>query len=196
MSDFMLYIQIGLSHVLDINAYDHILFLAALVIPYHFKDAKKIITLVSVFTLGHTLALLLALFELVKIDVNLVEFLIPITILITAIYNLFNAGKGGGKSNITVAVVITLFFGIIHGLGFSNYFNSILIGSPTEKLLPMLQFAVGIELAQLAVVFVVLMLSFLIQYFMRNSKRNWFLISSAIIIGVVIPMLIESEIWK
>jgi hypothetical protein len=196
MSDFMLYIQIGLSHVLDINAYDHILFLAALVIPYHFKDAKKIITLVSVFTLGHTLALLLALFELVKIDVNLVEFLIPITILITAIYNLFNAGKGGGKSNITVAVVITLFFGIIHGLGFSNYFNSILIGSPTEKLLPMLQFAVGIELAQLAVVFVVLMLSFLIQYFMRNSKRNWVLISSAIIIGVVIPMLIESEIWK
>lgn len=196
MSDFMLYLEIGLNHVLDINAYDHILFLAALVIPYHFKDWKKIITLVSVFTLGHTLALIMAVFEMVKINVSLVEFLIPITIVSTAVYNLFNAGKSGSKSNLSVAVFITLFFGIIHGLGFSNYFNSILAGSPEDKVLPLLQFAVGIELAQLAVVLSVLILSFLIQYFIRNSKRNWILISSSIIIGVIIPMLIESEIWK
>ena len=196
MSDFMLYLEIGLNHVLDINAYDHILFLAAIVIPYHFKDWKKIITLVSVFTLGHTLALIMAVFEMVKINVTLVEFLIPITILSTAVYNLFNAGKSGGKSNLSAVVFITLFFGIIHGLGFSNYFNSILAGSPNDKVLPLLQFAVGIELAQLAVVLSVLVLSFLIQYFIRNSKRNWILISSSIIIGVIIPMLIESEIWK
>lgn len=196
MSEFMLYLQIGLHHVLDIKAYDHVLFLAALVIPYHFKDWKKIITLVSVFTLGHTLALLLAVFGLVKINVDLVEFLIPITILATAVYNLFNAGKGGGKSNLTVAIFITLFFGIIHGLGFSNYFNSILAGSASDKILPLLEFALGIELAQLAVVLSVLILSFLVQTFVRNSKRNWVLISSSIVIGVVIPMLIESEIWN
>ena len=196
MSEFMLYLQIGWKHVLDINAYDHILFLAALVIPYHFKDWKKILTLVSVFTLGHTLALLLAVFEMVKINVNLVEFLIPVTILCTAVYNLFSAGKGGGKSTITVAAFITLFFGIIHGLGFSNYFNSILAGSPSDKLLPLLEFALGIEFAQLAVVLAVLLLSFVIQFFVRNSKRNWVLITSSIIIGVIIPMLIESEIWK
>lgn len=196
MSEFMLYLQIGLHHVLDIKAYDHVLFLAALVIPYHFKDWKKIITLVSVFTLGHTLALLLAVFGWVKINVDLVEFLIPITILATAIYNLFNAGKGGGKSNLTVAIFITLFFGVIHGLGFSNYFNSILAGSASDKILPLLEFALGIELAQLAVVLSVLILSFLVQTFVRNSKRNWVLISSSIVIGVVIPMLIESEIWN
>lgn len=196
MSEFMLYLQIGLHHVLDIKAYDHVLFLAALVIPYHFKDWKKIITLVSVFTLGHTLALLLAVFGWVKINVDLVEFLIPITILATAVYNLFNAGKGGGKSNLTVAIFITLFFGIIHGLGFSNYFNSILAGSASDKILPLLEFALGIELAQLAVVLSVLILSFLVQTFVRNSKRNWVLISSSIVIGVVIPMLIESEIWN
>ena len=196
MSEFMLYRNVGLNHVLDINAYDHVLFLTALVVPYHFKDWKKIITLVSVFTLGHTLALVLSVFEMVKINVTLVEFLIPITILCTAVYNLFKAGKGVGKSSISVAVVITLFFGIIHGLGFSNYFNSILAGSPSDKIVPMLQFAVGIELAQLAVVTTVLISSFLIQYFVRNSKRNWILITSSIIIGVVIPMLIESEIWK
>ena len=196
MSEFMLYLQIGLHHVLDIRAYDHVLFLAALVIPYHFKDWKKIITLVSIFTLGHTLALLLAVFGVVKINVNFVEFLIPITILTTAVYNLFNAGKGSGKSNLTIAIFITLFFGVIHGLGFSNYFNSILAGSPSDKLLPLFEFALGIEIAQLAVVLSVLILSFLVQTFIRNSKRNWVLISSSIIIGVVIPMLIESEIWN
>lgn len=196
MSDFLLFLQVGLRHVLDINAYDHVLFLTALVVPYNFKDWKKVITLVSVFTLGHTLALVLAVFELVAININLVEFLIPVSILSTAIYNLFKSGKGGSNSNISVAVFITLFFGIIHGLGFSNYFNSILAGSPSDKLLPMLQFAVGIEIAQLAVVMTVLILAFLIQNFIRNSRRNWILISSSIIIGVVIPMLIESEIWK
>lgn len=196
MSEFMLYLNVGLKHVLDINAYDHVLFLTALVVPYHFKDWKKIITLVSVFTLGHTLALVLAVFELVKINVTLVEFLIPITILCTAVYNLFQSGKGKNTASISATVFITLFFGIIHGLGFSNYFNSILAGTPRDKIIPMLQFAVGIEIAQLAVVVTVLLASFIIQYFIRNSKRNWILITSSIIIGVVIPMLIESEIWK
>lgn len=196
MSEFMLYLEVGLNHVLDITAYDHVLFLIALVVPYHLRDWKKIISLISVFTLGHTLALVLAVYDLVKINVSLVEFLIPITIMCTAVYNLFNSGKGATKSTISGAVFITLFFGVIHGLGFSNYFNAILAGSPNDKLLPMLQFAVGIELAQLAVVFTVLIASFFVQYFIRNSKRNWILISSSIIIGVVIPMLIESEIWK
>ena len=196
MSEFMLYMQIGLKHVLDINAYDHILFLTALVVPYHFKDWKKTLILVSTFTLGHTLALVMAVFDMVKINVNLVEFLIPITILCTAVYNLFNSGKGSGKSGISVAVFITLFFGIIHGLGFSNYFNSILAGSAGDKILPLLEFALGIELAQLAVVITVLLISFIMQYLIRNSKRNWVLITSSIIIGIVIPMLIESEIWN
>lgn len=196
MSTFLVYFEVGLRHVLDIKAYDHVLFLTALVVPYHFKDWNKIFTLVSVFTLGHTLALVLSVFDMVKIDVTLVEFLIPITILCTAVYNLFNAGKGGGKSTISAAVFFTLFFGTIHGLGFSNYFNTILAGSPSDKVFPLLQFAVGIEAAQLAVVTTVLIASSFIQYFVRNSKRNWILITSSIIIGVVIPMLIESEIWK
>lgn len=196
MSEFMLYMQLGLRHVLDIRAYDHVLFLIALVVCYSFKDWKKVLTLVSVFTLGHTLALLLALYKILTININFVEFLIPITILCTAVYNLFNSGKGGGNSGITVGIFITLFFGVIHGLGFSNYFNSILAGSPSDKLVPLLEFALGIELAQLAVVLTVLICSFIIQYFFKNSKKNWILITSSIIIGIVIPMLIESEIWK
>ena len=196
MSEFLLYFNIGLKHVLDINAYDHVLFLMALVIPFAFKDWKKVLILVSLFTLGHTIALILSVYGVVRIDAVLVEFLIPITILITAVFYLFTAGKSSKNESITFVAVITLFFGIIHGLGFSNYFNSILAGSPGDKLVPLLEFALGIEVAQIAVVIAVLLLSFLIQYFIKNSKKNWIIITSSIIIGVVIPMLIESDIWK
>lgn len=196
MSEFLIYLEIGLRHVLDINAYDHILFLVALTVPYAFKDWKKVLIFVSIFTLGHTLALLLSVFEIITIKASLVEFLIPITILCTAVYNLFTSGKSAKKENNSVVGFITLFFGIIHGLGFSNYFKSILGGSAGDKLLPLLEFALGIELAQIIVVLVVLILSFIVQNFFRNSKRDWILIVSSIIIGVIIPMLIESEIWN
>src|SRR5690606_16361250 len=93
MSEFWIYFQIGLKHVLDINAYDHVLFLIALTIPYAFKDWKRILLLVTVFTVGHTLALLLSVFGIIAVKANIVEFLIPITILITAVFHLFTAGK-------------------------------------------------------------------------------------------------------
>jgi hypothetical protein len=196
MSEFMLYLEIGVRHVLDINAYDHILFLIALTVPYAFKDWKRVLILVSIFTLGHTLALFLSVYEVVIIKASPVEFLIPITILATAIYNLFTAGKSAKKDNLSITGFITLFFGIIHGLGFSNYFNTILGGTKGDKLLPLLEFALGIEVAQIIVVLSVLLFSFIIQNFFRNSRRDLVLILSSIIIGVVIPMIIGSEIWN
>ncbi|MFB9077571.1 HupE/UreJ family protein [Flavobacterium procerum] len=192
----LFFFQIGLKHVLDINAYDHVLFLIALTVPYLFKDWKRILILVSVFTVGHTLALLLSVYGIVAIKVNLVEFLIPITILITAVYHLFTAGKTSKNDSINLVFFITLFFGIIHGLGFSNYFKTILGGSPSSKLLPLGEFALGIEAAQLIVVFVVLVISSIVQTVFRFSKRDWALVMSAFVIGVVIPMIIESPIWN
>ena len=196
MSEFWIYFQIGLKHVLDIHAYDHVLFLIALTIPYLFKDWKRILLLVSLFTIGHTLALLLSVFGIIAIKVNIVEFLIPITILITAVYHLFTAGKASKNEGVNLIFMVTLFFGIIHGLGFSNYFKSILGGSPSSKLLPLGEFALGIEAAQLIVVFVVLILSYIVQTVFRFSKRDWALVMSAFIVGVVIPMIIESPIWN
>ena len=196
MSEFLMYFNIGLKHVLDINAYDHVLFLMALVIPYTFKDWKNVLVLVSLFTIGHTIALMLSVYEVVQIKVSLVEFLIPVTILITAIYHLFTAGKTSKNNNITFIAFVTLFFGIIHGLGFSNYFKVILPGNASDKLIPLLEFALGIEAAQLIVVFVVLLISYIVQLFFRFSKRDWALVTSAFIIGVVLPMLMESEIWN
>ena len=196
MSEFWIYFQIGLKHVLDIHAYDHVLFLIALAVPFTFKDWKQTVLLVSMFTIGHTLALLLSIFGIIAIKVNVVELLIPITILITASFNLFTAGKSSKKESINLVFFITLFFGIIHGLGFSNYFKSILGGSPNSKLIPLGEFALGIEAAQIVVVFVVLVLSYIVQTVFRFSKRDWTLVMSAFIIGVVLPMIVASEIWK
>ncbi|OXA91665.1 HupE/UreJ family protein [Flavobacterium hercynium] len=196
MSDFWIYFQIGLKHVLDINAYDHVLFLIALTVPYTFKDWKRILILVSVFTVGHTLALMLSVFGIVAVKVSLVEFLIPITILITAFFHLFTAGKATKNESLNLIFFVTLFFGIIHGLGFSNYFKTILGGTPTSKLLPLGEFALGIEAAQIIVVFVVLVLSYIVQTVFRFSKRDWALVMSAFIIGVVVPMIISSPIWN
>lgn len=195
MSEFLLYFKIGLNHVLDINGYDHVLFLIALTVPYAFKDWKRVLLLVTLFTVGHTLALILSVYEIVIIKASLVEFLIPITILVTAVFHLFTAGKSGKNESITFVAFVTLFFGVIHGLGFSNYFKSILPGSATDKLLPLLEFALGIEAAQIIVVIIVLLLSYIVQTFFRFSKRDWTLVMSSFVIGVVLPMIIKSEIW-
>lgn len=196
MSDFWIYFQIGLKHVLNIYAYDHVLFLVALAVPFTFKDWQRIVLLVTLFTVGHTMALLLSVYEIVAIKVNVVEFLIPITIFITALFSLFTAGKSSKKESLNLVFFITLFFGIIHGLGFSNYFKTILGGSANSKLIPLSEFALGIEAAQIIVVFVVLALSYIVQTVFRFSKRDWTLVMSAFIIGVVLPMILESEIWN
>lgn len=195
MSQFWIYFQIGLKHVLDVHSYDHVLFLIALAIPFSFRDWKRIVLLVSLFTIGHTMALLLSVFGIIAIKVKVVELLIPITILITALYNLFTAGKSNKKEGLNLIFFITLFFGIIHGLGFSNYFKSILGGSAVSKLLPLSEFALGIEAAQIVVVFIVLILSYIVQTVFRFSRRDWALVFSAFVIGVVLPMIIGNEIW-
>jgi hypothetical protein len=197
MSEFWLYFKVGINHVLDINAYDHVLFLLALMIPYTFKDWKRVLLLVSLFTIGHTISLILSVYSVIYVNPNAIEFLIPITIITTAFYTLFTAGKNTkGNGNLSFMGVTTLFFGVIHGLGFSNYFKSILPGNASDKLIPSLEFALGIEAAQLITVFAVLILAYIVQTFFRFSKKDWALVMSAFVIGVVLPMIIESEIWN
>lgn len=195
MSDFWIFFKVGLEHVLDINGYDHLLFLIALTAPYVSKDWKKILILVSFFTLGHTLSLLLSVFNVVAVKAVLVELLIPITILITALFNIIMAGKNTKNGNMSFVASITVFFGIIHGLGFSNYFNSILPGKPLDKLAPLFEFALGIESAQIIVVLSVLILAFIFQTLFRFNKRDFTLIMSSFVIGVVVPLIIENPIW-
>ncbi|PZW44264.1 HupE/UreJ protein [Mesonia algae] len=192
MNEFWIYFKLGLTHVLDYNAYDHVLFLTVLVAAYTFYEWKNVVGLVTVFTIGHTISLILASYDIVNVSSSIIEFLIPITIFITALYNLFTAGKNN-NSRISILYATTLFFGIIHGLGFSSFFLST-TGSKGVEILRLLEFALGIEAAQLIVVLVVLILSFIFQSIFKFSKRDWTLVISSIVIGLVIPMLIANWI--
>lgn len=197
MSEFWLYFETGLRHVLDINAYDHILFLIVLTVPYTFKDWKNVLLLITIFTIGHTLSLMLSVYGVIKVNGTIIEFLIPITILVTALFNIFKSGKKSSKGNnsLNFVSITTLFFGVIHGLGFSNYFKLVLDKNTDDKLLPLLEFALGIEAAQLIIVLVVLIIAYILQDFFRLNRRDWVLVTSAFVAGVVIPMIIDNEIW-
>jgi len=194
LENFWFNVEYGINHVLDINAYDHVLFLIVLTIPYVFKDWKRVLLLVSVFTLGHTLSLSLAAYGAVSVSANLVEFLIPLTILIVALFNVFTAGKGAQKEKVGILFISTLFFGLIHGLGFAREFK-MFVGSSDSKLVPLLEFALGIEIAQIIIVFLVLFLGFLFQTVFRFTKRDWIMVVSSIVVGLVIPMLLSNKIW-
>lgn len=192
LENFWFNVEYGINHVLDINAYDHVLFLIVLTIPYLFKDWKRVLLLVSLFTLGHTLSLVLAAYNVVSVNGKLVEFLIPITILVVALFNVFTAGKGAQKERLGVLFFSTLFFGLVHGLGFAREFQ-ILVGRSDNKLVTLLEFALGIEIAQIIIVFIVLFLGYLMQTVFRFSKRDWIMVISAVVVGLVIPMILGSD---
>ena len=191
MSQFWLYFRLGLDHVLDWQAYDHVLFIIVLVASYGFSTWKRVLWLVTLFTLGHTLALFLSVYEIVKVDANYVEFLIPVTILATAIFDIATAGKKVKNTNFNILYFTTAFFGIIHGLGFSSYFKMI-ASSSSSKFWPLVEFALGIEAAQVIVVLVVLIIGFILQNALKVSKRDWILVTASVVIGVILPILIES----
>ena len=186
MSDFLLYLKLGLTHVLDWQAYDHILFLIVLVAAYNFSNWKRIFILVSLFTIGHTVSLLLVNYSVVAISSKWVEFLIPVTILVAAFYNLLTSGKNNRSEKVGLFYVITIFFGLVHGFGFATYYKMITGGN---EILPLLEFALGIELAQIIVVTIVLIFSYIFQSILRFNKKDWVLVLSSIVIGLVIPML-------
>ena len=154
LEEFWFNVQYGVNHVLDINAYDHVLFLIVLAVPYVFKDWKRVLILVSIFTLGHTLSLVLAAYNVVLVNGKIVEFLIPVTILVVAVFNVFTAGKTSKSDKAGVLFFSTLFFGLVHGLGFAREFK-MMVGKTENKLITLLEFALGIELAQVIIVFIV-----------------------------------------
>jgi hydrogenase/urease accessory protein HupE len=193
MNDFLLYFKMGLNHVLDFTAIDHILFLIVLSVVFSFKQWKKVLWLVTLFTLGHCITLALAAFGIVEMKMELIEFLIPLTIFITGVINLFTAKKTSkGKENLNL--IFALFFGLIHGLGFSNYFK-MMIGNEENKVLPLLEFAFGIEAAQIIIVLTILSIGFLFQNLFKVNKRDWILVLSSIVIGFSIQMTIDRVFW-
>lgn len=195
MDDFLRNVIFGFEHVLDLNAYDHILFITLLAVPFLFKSWKKLLWLVTAFTVGHTLSLVLVAFDLITgVNMSWIEFLIPVTIAVTALYNIFTTGNRHRDNSPWIAVVIALVFGLIHGFGFSSAFKMLASGGENKMLL-LLEYALGIEGAQLVIVLFVLLFNFIFTAVFRFGRKEWIQVISAIVLGMVIPMLIERWMW-
>ena len=193
MDNFKLFVELAFKHVLDWQAYDHILFFIVLTVVYTFRDWKKSLLLITFFTIGHTATLGLASYNILSIKKELIEFLIPLTILITAIVNLFTINKKNFHQSNT-NIFFAFFFGLIHGLGLSGFLKMAL-DDGDSKLFPLLEFALGVELAQILIVILILIAGYIAQYFLRIKKRDWVLALSSIVIGIIIPMLAERKFW-
>jgi len=189
MDQFWLYYKLGLEHVLDWQAYDHVLFIIALCAAYALSSWKKMLMLVTLFTVGHSASLLLSNFDIVQVAARWIEFLIPVSIIATAIYNIARAGAGASEAKKTLLYLITLIFGLIHGFGFARYYNQI---NDEREIAPLLEFALGIETAQVIIVLGVLLIGFGIKTMMRVNQRDWILVVSALVLGMTLPMLIEN----
>jgi len=193
MNDFILYFKMGLHHVLDFSAYDHILFLIVLAVIFSFNQFKKVLWLVTLFTIGHSITLALSAYEVLTVNIDLIEFLIPVTIFITGAMNVFTAkNSSAGKQNTNL--VFALFFGLIHGLGFSNYFK-MMVGREDNKVFPLLEFALGIEAAQIVIILGILVIGTILQHFVKVTQRDWILVCSSIVIGFSIQMLTNRIFW-
>ena len=195
MSDFWIYFTMGLKHLWNIHAYIDVLFLLALTVSYEFKAWKRILILVSLFTAGHTLALILSVFNVITIKVSVVAIIIPIIIVVVSLYNIITTGKSAKKDGITFIAIVTSLFGIVHGLGFSHYFSSVVSGTPTDKLLPLFESSFGFGVSQIGVIILFLLLAYVVQTLLKFTKRDWILIVSSLVSGMIIPMIIQSEIW-
>lgn len=185
------YLQLGLDHILDPNGYDHILFVTVLCALYHPDQWKKILILVTAFTLGHSLTLALSALDMVTIEPIIIERLIPISIIITGLFNIFSVSKDlKNDSNIKLNYLLALGFGLIHGLGFSNYFKAIL-GNEESIIQPLFAFNVGVEVGQVAIVAVVMGLGYLWMSVGKFSKKYWTIAIS--VIGIIVASYLLSQ---
>lgn len=173
---FSSYVTLGFEHILDPQGYDHILFVVALAIVYQLSDWKKVAILITAFTIGHSVTLALSSLDIVSVDADLVEMLIPITIMLTCLFNIFSSNDRDTKVNGNY--LLAVIFGLIHGLGFSNYFKAI-IGQEESVVFPLFAFNVGVELGQLVVVAIVLLISSLLSKIVEHKMIK--IVVSAII---------------
>jgi len=195
MNDFSLYFGLGKDHILDyVNGYDHILFVVALGAIYVVRDWKRILILVTAFTIGHSITLALATLQIISVKTKLIEFLIPLTIFITASSNLFRDEESISRQRIQTNYWLALFFGLVHGLGFSNYLRAIL-GKNQNIVSPLLAFNIGLEFGQIIVVILFLATSFILVDLIGVSRRDWKMVLSAAIAGIALVLMKDRIFW-
>jgi hypothetical protein len=194
--NFGLYLNLGLEHITDPLGYDHILFILAMSANYRVSEWKKLALLVTAFTVGHSISLALAMLKIVPVNAAFIEFLIPLSILMTCFLNLNKplennpSFKTPNKILSTTHYFIILFFGLIHGLGFSNFLKETLVEN--ESLFtPLLAFNIGLEIGQLLILGIFLFINFIVLEILKKQARDWSIFISAAISSLSFFIFLE-----
>ena len=194
METFKLFLGLGLEHIIDINGSDHILFVIALTALFTISDWKKVLILITAFTIGHSITLALATLRVINFNTELIEFLIPVTIFLTAFFNLFRNKGAGRPMKAQINYYFAIFFGLIHGLGFSNYLRS-LLGRDETIVTQLLAFNIGLEIGQILIVMIFLVASIVVVDLGGVSKRDWRLVISSGVAAIALTMMYETKFW-
>lgn len=183
-----MYFATGWQHIVAWDGYDHILFIIALCAIYMMEDWKKVLVLVTAFTIGHSVTLALSVINIIHVPTKIIEFLIPVTIFITAFSNVVR--KQALPEKIQLNYFFALFFGLIHGLGFSSYLKS-LLGTQTNIVAPLLAFNLGLEFGQMLVVIGILLFTGIVVNVTDVKRREWNIFLSAAVFGIAVVLSIE-----
>lgn len=196
-SEILTYLRLGMHHIADLRGYDHILFVAALTVAYRPADWRRLLWLVTAFTLGHSITLALATLNVIRVNARLIETGIAATIVATSLMAIVVVAGSAPGDDVPVSArgqnaryLMAAGFGLIHGLGFSSFLRS-LLGEGESLVVPLVSFNVGLELGQLSIVLAVLALGVLIERGFRFARRDWVLVSSGGIAAVGMTMIIE-----
>lgn len=192
MDIFKTWFMVGFDHILNVQALDHILFVLALVVIYKPNMIKQIVILITAFTIGHSVTLILSALDIINYNQKVIEFAIPLTIVITSLNNILNRKKIITKAMGT-NYIIALVFGLIHGLGFANYLKALLFQD--NIILELFSFNVGIEAAQLIVVFIFSIISFLGSNYIFKKRESWVFFVSSAIFGVSLMLTLNAKFW-
>lgn len=190
MHPFEFYLKLGFEHIANLNGYDHILFLVVLCAVYQISQWRNILILVTAFTIGHSITLFIVSLDFFSIPSRIIKLLIPITILITSLQNVINIKQIENSSRMGKNYFMALFFGLIHGMDFSNYFKA-LIMSPDEIVIPLLGFNIGIELGQLLIVLFIVLISFIFLNIIKIKHLKWNLFVSGAAFGISLISIME-----
>ncbi|NRA31191.1 MAG: HupE/UreJ family protein [Parvularculaceae bacterium] len=194
MQGFPVYLQLGFEHILDVAGIDHILFLVALCASYRFEQWRSLTVLVTAFTLGHSVTLALAATGTLTIPSSIIEFLIPTTILATAIHNVVSKPSERTNFEMRKNYAMALFFGFIHGMGFSNFFRALLMGD-SSIFVPLLGFNIGIEFGQLIIVGGIVGIAYGVMRYLKVQHREWNLFISGGAAGLAIYLMFQAKFW-
>lgn len=187
MEDFAIYFDLGIRHIVGFQTLIHIFWVLAIVVVFQIVQLKRMILLVTIFTLAHSLGLLLATLGWLSMQRDIVEILIPSLLLILCISNI-RIGPSAKNAPLFFRILLISVYGLIHGLGYSHYLN-MLTSSEGSDFVPTLAFDLGIEVGQLIIVAAVQLVSMLSFHFFRFKHRDWILVVSGICAGAAIMML-------